>query len=335
MKKKIIILGATGNVGSYVFKYATEYFKDKDYEIIASGRRNTDFFEKRGYKYYSVDLSKKEELEKLPTENVYAVIYLAAEIPSYMDEYSAEKYINNNIISSFNVLEYCKKVKADRILFSTTVFDISLYAQPGVILKPDMPLNFSYKGDHAVYVITKNTAIELIKHYYEEYGLKYFIFRFPTIYNYSPYHYYYPNGIKTKRPLYVMIENAMKGEPIELWGDPNYSKDMVHVYDCAQMLCKAVEVDKEHGIYNVGTGKPITMQEQIETIINVFSPENKKSPIIYKPEKAVGGGFLMDISNAKEDLGYEPQYSCRDLFENYKKEMEINRFAELRKKDND
>jgi UDP-glucose 4-epimerase len=34
MKKKIIIFGATGNVGSYLFKYATEYFDKDEYEII-------------------------------------------------------------------------------------------------------------------------------------------------------------------------------------------------------------------------------------------------------------------------------------------------------------
>ena len=48
MKKKIIVFGATGNVGSYLFKYATEYFDKNEYEIIASGRRKTDFFTKRG-----------------------------------------------------------------------------------------------------------------------------------------------------------------------------------------------------------------------------------------------------------------------------------------------
>ena len=41
----------------------------------------------------------------------------------------------------------------------------------------------------------------------------------------------------------------------------------------------------------------------------------------------------MDITNAKEELGYEPKFSCRDLFENYKKEMELDRFADLRRKD--
>ncbi len=330
MKKKIIIFGATGNVGSYVYKYAHEFFNKEEYEVIASGRRKTDFFQKRGLPYYSVDLSVKEDFEKLPQDGVFAVIYLAAQIPSYMEGYHPEKYIQSNIIGAYNVLEYCRKTKVDRILFSTTVFDISLSAADGVVLKPDTPYHFSYKGDHAIYVISKNTAIELIKHYYSEYGLKYFIFRFPTIYNYSSYHYYHPNGIKTLRPVYRMIENAKKGEPIELWGDPNYSKDMVHVYDCAQMICKAVLVNRETGFYNVGTGIPVTLKEQIETIIKVFSPKDHPSQIIYCPEKPCGGGFLMDITNAKEELGYSPIYTVEKLFLNYKEEMEVERFKELR-----
>lgn len=328
--KKIIIFGATGNVGSYVLKYAREYFDPQQYEVIASGRRKTDFFESLGIPYYSVDLSKSEDFNVLPKDDVYAVIDLAAQIPSYMDDYNPEQYVQSNIIGAYNMLEYCRKVQADRILFSTTVFDISLSAGDGIILKPDTPPHFSYKGDHAVYVISKNTAVELMEHYYQEYGLKKFVFRFPTIYNYSPYHYYFPNGVKTLRPVYLMIEQAKKGEPIELWGDPCYAKDMVHVYDCAQMLCKAVEADRDKGIYNVGTGIPVTLQEQIETIIKVFSPENHMSEIIYRPDKKAGGGFLMDVENAKRDLGYEPKYNCLRLFEDYKKEMELDRFKELR-----
>ena len=48
--KKIILFGATGNVGSYMLKYMLEYFNLNEYEIIASGRRKTDFFDKRGIK---------------------------------------------------------------------------------------------------------------------------------------------------------------------------------------------------------------------------------------------------------------------------------------------
>lgn len=330
MKKKVIIFGATGNVGSYLFKYATEYFDSEEYEIIASGRRKTDFFSKRGFQYYPVDLTIKEELDTLPTENVYAVMLLASEIPSYMDNYDARKYIDSIIVGGYNVLEYCRKNHVDRILYTQTVFDISLY--PHVILAPDLKPNFSYTGDHAMYVISKNTMLEMMNHYWQEYGLKKFVFRLPTIYSYSPYPYYFPKGIKTKRPVYIMIEKALKSEPLEIYGDGSYAKDMVHVYDFSQELCKAIEANIDGGLYNIGTGIPVTIEEQIRTIVDVFSPKDNPSPIIYRKDKTCGGGFLMDISNAKQELGYEPQYNCRALFEDYKYEMSINRFAELRLK---
>lgn len=334
-KKKIIIFGATGNTGSYLTEYATKFFDKEKFEIIAVGRRKTDIFEKMGIRYYSVDISKEEDFEKLPTDNIYAVMLLAAQIPSYMDDYNPKKYIDSNIVGAFNVLEYCRKTHADRIIYTQTVFDISLSAKDGVVLKPDTPRNFSYKGDHAVYVISKNTAIELIEHYHQEYGLKKFIFRLPTIYNYSSFKYYYPNGKKTKRPVYQMIEKAINSETIEIWGDPSYSKDMVHVNDFSQMLCKAVLVDRNEGLYNVGTGMPVTIEEQIKTIVDVFSPKDNPSKIIYCPEKKCGGGFLMDITNAKEELGYEPQYDCRKLFEDYKKEMKLQKYDELRRKNDE
>ena len=37
--KKIIIFGATGNVGAYVLKYAREYFNPEDVERIFSKNR--------------------------------------------------------------------------------------------------------------------------------------------------------------------------------------------------------------------------------------------------------------------------------------------------------
>jgi len=84
--KKIIILGATGHVGSYMTLYAKEYFKDKGFEIIASGRRKVaNVFPKMGVEYIPCDITKPEDFENLPQEDVYAVIQLAAEIPAYMD----------------------------------------------------------------------------------------------------------------------------------------------------------------------------------------------------------------------------------------------------------
>lgn len=330
--KNILIFGATGNVGSYLTLYAKDFFDKNEYNIIAVGRRETNFFKQYGIDYYSVDIAKSEDFEKLPTDNIHAVMLLAATIPSYMSDYNPMKYMQSNAIGALNVLEYCRKTNVDRIIYTQTVFDISLSVKDGEKIDPYTPRNFSYKGDHAVYVISKNSALELIEHYHQEYGIKKFIFRFPTIYNYSPFHYYYPNGIKTKRPVYTMIENAMQSKPLEIWGNPKYSKDMVYVADCSQMLCKAVLANRTNGFYNVGTGIPVTIEEQVKTIVDVFSPKDKPSQIIYRPEKTVGGGFLMNVDNAIKELGYEPKYNCKRLFEAYKEEMKLNRFKELLEK---
>ena len=40
----------------------------------------------------------------------------------------------------------------------------------------------------------------------------------------------------------------------------------------------------------------------------------------------------MDVKNAEVELNYEPKYNCKALFEEYKKEMKLNRFKELLEK---
>ena len=227
--KKIIIFGATGHTGAYLMDYCIEFLEPSNYEVIAVGRKKTDYFAKRGIQYYSVDITQASQFEKLPLHNVHAVILLSAVLPASMEGYKPMEYINTNIIGAFNVLEYCRKVNADRILYAQTVRDIGNFIGTGQPLKPDMPRSFSYTGDHAVYIISKNTAVDLIEHYNQEYGIKSFIFRLPTIYSYSPNEYFYVNGNRRIKAYRHMINQAIKGEPIEMWGDPSKAHDIVFV----------------------------------------------------------------------------------------------------------
>ena len=71
----------------------------------------------------------------------------------------------------------------------------------------------------------------------------------------------------------------------------------------------------------------------MRSIIDVFLPKEYLSTIEYvDPDRKNGGRLLMDISNAKEELSYKPVYDVHKLFENYKEEMGIDRFLELRGK---
>ena len=64
-------------------------------------------------------------------------------------------------------------------------------------------------------------------------------------------------------------------------------------------------------------------------MIEVFSPKSAPSRIIEKPDGAGFVSFVMDISNAKADLGYEPEYTYIKYLEDYKVERDEKRFQEL------
>lgn len=325
-KKKIIVLGSAGNLGMYFMDYLMSNLDIEEYEMIATGTREEYPFDFYKGKYVQVDITKKEDFEKLPKENVHAIVDFAGVLPAYLSKDDPNKYIDVNIKGTLNVLEYAREVKADRIIYTQTWADLNGYLKEKKPLKPDLLRKPIHTGDHAIYTVTKCAAVELIECYHQMYGIKNFIFRLPNIYLYSPEMYYYVDGEKKYISYRYMIQRAINGQDIELWGNPDLGKDIIYVKDLCQMIFKSLFVDRDTGTYNAGTGVKTSMREQIEGMIKVFSPKDKPSKIIECPEKKDCDDFVMDIENIKEELGYEPQYDYISYLEDYKKEMELNRF---------
>lgn len=327
--RKIVVFGATGNVGVYL----TDYFKSNldpvEYEVIAVGRKNTDHFEKNGIKYIQVDITKAEDFDKLPTDDIYAVVNAAGLLPAYLKEYDPFAYVETNIKGGLRILEYARKNNADRVLYTQTWSEQGGYWGKEEVLSPKMPRKLIYTGDHAFYAITKTMIVETMEHYKQEYGLKNFVFRLPNVYLYSPESQYYVDG-KLKLVAYrYMIERASKGEPIEMWGNPDAFKDILYIKDLCQMMFKALFANVDGGTYNAGTGVKTTLRQQIQGMIDVFSPEGHRSEIIEKPEGSGFTSFVMDIENARKDLGYEPEYTYIKYLQDYKTEREKKRFDAL------
>ena len=324
--KSIIVFGATGNLGKYFLDYLMNNLNLAEYKIVAVGRKKEFFCSFYNGKYVSVDITVKEDFEKLPKNEVYAVVDFAGLLPAYDSVNDVNNYVNVNVNGTLNILEYCKACGADRIIYTQTWADLNGYLIEKKPLKPYMPRKPILTGDHAVYTVTKSAAVDLTDCYREMYGIKNFIFRLPNIYLYSPDEYYYVNGEKRLISYRYMIKRAMESKNIELWGNENCGKDIIYVKDLCQMIFKSLFVDLKCGVYNAGTGIKTTMREQIEGIIEVFSPKSNKSKIIACPEKRDCDDFVMDISNAVEELGYIPKYNYLDYLKDYKMEMELNRF---------
>lgn len=320
MMKKIVVFGASGDTGQYFVKYFLEHYVGDEYQVIATGTRETHYFEQFEVPYYRVDITKKEEFSKLPND-VYAVVDLAGAMPARMKGYNPYKYIDVNIIGNLNILEYCRVNNANRILFAQSFGDIKDYGEQNPLLTVDLPRRFSFTSDHTIYVMSKNFAVDMIENYHQMYGLKRFIFRLPTIYLYSPVDTFYVDGVQRKIGYRLLIDKARAGETIEVWGDSSRVKDMVYVKDFCQMLFKAVFVNRDCGYYNVGTGVGTSLLDQIKGMVEVFGEAGKKSQIVMRPDKPNAPQYIMDITPARDELGYEPRYDYIAMLKDMKEEM--------------
>lgn len=328
MKKKIVIFGATGYIGAYLTDHCVSRLSD-DYEVIACGRSRLDYYRHKGVTAVKVDVCSDADFEALPYNDVYAVINLTGLLPAYTKSYDPYAYVDTNIKGSLRIMEYARKAGADRVLYTQTWADQAGYWGNTEVLSPALPRKLLYTGDHAFYTITKCTVVDTMEYYREEFGIRNFVFRLPNVYMYAPEMSYYVDGKEKKIGYRYMIEEAAAGHDIELWGNPSAFKDILYIKDLCQMMYKALFADVDGGTYNAGTGIRTTLREQIEGIIDVFAPEGTHPEIHEIPGDSSFTSFVMDIDNARQELGYEPEYTYIRYLEDYKQEKQLKRFNEL------
>jgi UDP-glucose 4-epimerase len=263
----------------------------------------------------------------LPSKNIDAVIHFAGAMPAHMKGYNPREYIDSIITGTFNVLEYTRKINAKRIIFAQSISDILYLFGTTNPIDPDVERKFPLAGDHAIYAISKNTAVTLIDYYHSVYKIKRFVLRLPTIYGYHPDPFYYVNGEKRWMGYRLLINNAIEGNTIEIWGNPQMKKEIVYVKDFTQIVNGALDAATDGGIYNAGTGKGVSLEDQIKYIVQVFSSSRNPPKIIYKPFMPNAPQFILDIDKTKTELGYSPKYDYLSYLFDFKKEMEAQRFA--------
>ena len=152
--------------------------------------------------------------------------------------------------------------------------------------------------------------------------------RLPTICVYQPNPFYYVNGEKKWMGYRYIIDQAIKGNTLEVWGDPKSIKEMVYIGDFVNMMDCCIKADHDGGLYNLGCGKPVSIEYQIRKIAEIFNGV-KRSDIVYEPNKPSSPQFVLSIDKARKELGYEPEYDFESMLKSFKNDMETEPMAKI------
>lgn len=314
---KVLVLGASGSLGRGVLREI-----GRQHKVTATYGSNK--FSEDGVDVKKVDICDPESLDALGG-GYETVVLIAGAMPSMMKGYYPQKYIDTNITGALNVLEYCRKYGVKKVIYVMTFSDVSHKFYSGIPIQSDDQRGLTLTGDHAVYAISKVAACDLIEHYHQEYGLQTIIFRIPTIYCADENYNYCVDGSEKVKAYVQMIRSIVSEGRVELWGDPAHAKDMPYIKDFARLIGLAIDNDKAQGVFNAGTGKPVSLEVMVNSMIKVFSPE-KNVEKIYLPDKASQPNFTFDMSKTKEAFGYEPEWDIEDMLKDIRNSLGVEAF---------
>jgi len=209
-------------------------------------------------------------------------------------QYNPVKTTKTSVLGAIYMLGLAKRVKARIFQASTS----EVYGNPTVHPQPESYWgNVNPIGIRSCYDEGKRVAETLFMDYYRQNRVD---IRIGRIFNtYGP-----RMHVADGRVVSNFIVQALRGEPITLYGDGSQTRSFCYVDDLIEGIVRFVDQDQEIGPINLGNPQEFTIRELAEKVVELTG---SKSELIYKPLPADDPQQRKpDISFAKELLNWEP-----------------------------
>jgi len=292
-----LITGSAGFIGSHLYKY----LKDEEYKVVGIDNFSHPCNQAVPVKHCDVRYYK----DILPYFSQCDIVFhLAAQISVDKSIYNPEETIATNIIGTQNILEAARKFKTKVVFASTSeIYGSSLTG----LMNEAHPLN-----PQSPYGASKLAADRMCYAYYKTYGLDVVIVRnFNTFGEYQADDSY--GGVIAK-----FTKAALKGGPLNIYGDGRQQRDYMHISDALQAYDKAMTLPAG-SVVNFGSGSTIDINALARSIIEITG---SKSKIIHvEPRKGEVQRLCADITLAKQ-YGFKPQTDFNKNLEDYIKWMQ-------------
>jgi UDP-glucuronate decarboxylase len=298
---KILLTGAAGFLGSHISKKLI----DSNHEVIGLDDLSTGSIKNIEHLINHPKYSFIEHDVRIPYQSkVDAILNFACPASPVNYQKDPVRTIETNFLGMINLLHLANETGARIIQASTS----EIYGDP-----TQSPQKESYWGNvnpigiRSCYDEGKRAAETLCFDYRRQYNLDTRIIRIFNTYG--------PNmAIGDGRVVSNFIVQALRNEPINIYGDGKQTRSFCYVSDLVEGICKLLQLDKNpDSPINLGNPNEFTILELASFVVEVT---NSKSKIVNNSLPSDDPRQRCpDISLAKSTLNWEPKVQLREGIE--------------------
>ena len=260
MNKNIIITGGLGFIGSNLI----DLLISKKYSIINLDKvsYSSNFYNLKEYKnhtkykFIKCDLNSKKILSILMKYKPICIFNLAAETHVDRSIDGPKKFINSNVLGTFNLLEAFRVFSSKH---NSKIVHISTDEVYGDVLKGRSDENFSYRPS-SPYAASKAASDHLVYSYIRTYKIPAVISNCSN--NYGPKQ--HPEKLIPK-----LIYNIIHNKELPIYGRGKNSREWLHVKDHCMALFKVFEKGKIGEFYNIGSNKNLNNIQITKALLKI------------------------------------------------------------------
>lgn len=328
-----MITGGAGFIGSNLIHHLLEH---TDHHVLNIDKLTyagnleslADIQSNERYRFIQADLVDANVVKRLFEYSPDAVMHLAAE--SHVDRSidGPGQFIQTNIVGTFHLLQSATAHFNSLPPDAKTNFrfhHVSTDEVYGSLTLDGSPFTESTTYDpHSPYSASKASSDHLVRAWSATYGLPVLITNCSN--NYGPYQF-------PEKLVPVVILNAIRGEPIPVYGTGENVRDWLFVGDHVRALCAVLERGTPGETYNIGGNNEwsnINLVRMICQILDQEIPVEKNPRLaqsenrsILKYEELISlvtdrAGhdlrYAIDATKIREELGWEPSVGLKNGF---------------------
>lgn len=303
----ILVTGGCGFIGSHFLRYMMKTYTGDSFicldALTYAGNKNNiaDLVNHSRFTMAEGNIRDADFVDTLfATYKPDIVVHFAAETHVDRSITGPQVFLETNVIGTGVLLDACLRYGIQRFHHvSTDEVYGTLPLQVGSPFTEQSPLTPT-----SPYAASKASSDLLVLSYYKTYGLPVTISRCSN--NYGTHQY-------PEKLIPLMIQKALHGESLPVYGDGANIRDWVHVSD----HCKAIDFILQKGtvgeVYNVGAGEEIPNIKLVKQILDILG---KPYELITHVPDRLGHDLRYAIDSSKlETLGWKSEYTMEETLQ--------------------